>query len=251
MFDKSKEAQTLEKRRMYIRLKRFLFKSRCVTYGNESLSKQLERMENYDYKLPHCSESWTESWRDVNSPWIQKSPLFHLSKAIGRTSISPVELTQEYLTNPAARKQLSMLTIDKEELLKLQDDIYSNPQKYEAIFSEKEPIDWGTLKHHWTSQRGKTFDPKLDDHIYWHSHMNDGTDAVENWPYYREYNVYKNWFSEIEDKALCTLKMAVAQLLSNFDNQTVHDGSGQTKKGQFESLLSKIEGLDEETSVQS
>lgn len=31
MFDKSKEAQSLERRRMYIRLKRFLFRSRCLT----------------------------------------------------------------------------------------------------------------------------------------------------------------------------------------------------------------------------
>lgn len=41
MFDKSKEAQSLERRRMFIRMKRFLFRSRCVTEGNESAIKQM------------------------------------------------------------------------------------------------------------------------------------------------------------------------------------------------------------------
>ena len=36
MFDKSREAQSLERRRMYIRLKRFLFRQRCTTQGNET-----------------------------------------------------------------------------------------------------------------------------------------------------------------------------------------------------------------------
>ena len=43
---------------------------------------------------------------------------------------SPVELTREYLTNPGAREELSMLTVDKEELQRIQDDIFANPGKY-------------------------------------------------------------------------------------------------------------------------
>ena len=44
MFDKSKEAQSLERRRMFIRLKRFLFRSRCLVQGSESHEKQVERL---------------------------------------------------------------------------------------------------------------------------------------------------------------------------------------------------------------
>lgn len=113
MFEQSKETQSLDRRRMFIRMKRFLLKTRCTERGTESHEKQIARMENYDYKLPHCSETWTSSWRDTKHPMIEKSPLFYLSKAIGRVNISPVELTQEYLTNPKARETLSSLTIDK------------------------------------------------------------------------------------------------------------------------------------------
>ena len=84
---------------------------------------------------------------------IEKSPLFHLSKAIGRVTYSPIELTREYLTNPEARDQLSMLTVDKEELLKIQEDIYANPGKYQAMFTKQEPIDWGMTRHFWHPER--------------------------------------------------------------------------------------------------
>ena len=119
MFDKSKEARKLERRRMFIRLKRFLFKSRCVTDTREYSERQLQRLQNYSFKLPHASEQWDKSWRDFNHPLIEKSPLYHLSKAIGRASVSPIELTREYLTNPNVRADFSMLTVNKEELLKV------------------------------------------------------------------------------------------------------------------------------------
>ncbi len=40
--------------------------------------------------------------------------------------------------------------------------------------------------------------------------LNDGTDSMQEWPGYRLYNHYKDWFDLIEDKALGTLKVAVA-----------------------------------------
>jgi len=254
MYDKSKEAMTLERRRMFIRLKRFLFKSRCLQYGREDHIKQVERLQNYDFKHPHCMEKWDKSWRDadVSHERIEQSPLYHLSKAIGRVSISPIELSKEYLTNPASRNNLSLLTFDKKELLALQKDIYKNHQKWENIFAKKERRDTGTYKHFWDHYRGSNLDiilhenPKFQDHLYWHSQLNDGTDAGEEWPWYREYYLYKHWMSEIEDKALHTLKMAVAQLLSNFDNATEFNGKGMTKRGQFEDLMSKIEGQEVE-----
>ncbi len=36
MFDKSREAQSLDRRRMLLRLKRYLFSARCVTRSSES-----------------------------------------------------------------------------------------------------------------------------------------------------------------------------------------------------------------------
>ena len=64
--------------------------------------------------------------------------------------------------------------------------------------------------------------------------LNDGTEkGMENWPLYHEYTTYKHWFDQVEDRALGTLKTAVAKLLADFDNPTVktYDGSNLSKRG--------------------
>ena len=84
---------------------------------------------------------------------IAKSPLHHLSKAIGRVSYSPIDITKEYLTNPKTRDQLSMLTVDKKELLKLQEDLYANPQKWTEILTKRDRMEYGTIRHYWALHR--------------------------------------------------------------------------------------------------
>ena len=66
--------------------------------------------------------------------------------------------------------------------------------------------------------------------------------------------VYKSWFEEVEHRAIDTLKGAVAKLLANFDDQVnskYYDGDGLTKKGQFEKILSLMEGYTTTPDVQN
>jgi hypothetical protein len=98
--ERSKEAVSLEKRRFIVGLKKFMFKNRVLSYARQSFKAELARLKNYPYRLPHGQELPEESWHDLQHPQIDKSPLFLISKAIGRVSLSPVEMTKEYLTNP-------------------------------------------------------------------------------------------------------------------------------------------------------
>jgi len=120
--------------------------------------------------------------------------------------------------------------------------------KYEAIFTKQEPIDWGQTRHFWAPERNKTYWLRLTDQSFWHSMLNDGQveTPTHNWPYFNEYNSYKAWFDEVEDKALNTLKTAVAQLLADFDDRSMKEfsGKGQSKRAQLEKLLASFEGHD-------
>ena len=113
--------------------------------------------------------------------------------------------------------------------------------------------DRGAHRHHFTPNRREREFERVEYYQYWHSHMNDGTDkGFDNWPYYKEYLAYKEWYDQIEDKSLHTLKVAVAQLLDDFDTKdyVLYEGNEKTKKTQLESLLAKIIGeeklIDEE-----
>ena len=96
---------------------------------------------------------------------------------------------------------------------------------------------------------------RYDDYVYWNAMISsDGnTNPLDKWPYYREYMAYKDWFERVEDKALHTLKLAVAQLLADFgeDGDTtknpVFEGTNLTKRGQMEHLMSLIEGNTDES----
>ena len=121
---------------MLVRMKKFLFKSRVQTQKLEAQQIQMQRLKNFPFRQPHLTEDWEQSWHDMSHPGIEKSPIHHLSKAVGRASLTPIELTREYMTNPAARESMSVLTLDKEELLKLQDDVFKNPMKYQKMFTK-------------------------------------------------------------------------------------------------------------------
>ena len=65
------------------------------------------------------------------------------------------------------RGQLSMLTVDKEELLKLQEDLYANPQKWTEILTKRERTDWGQERHFWSLHRLQDQDVRFADYQYW------------------------------------------------------------------------------------
>lgn len=46
------------------------------------------------FKEIHLTEKWDETYRNQEHPELHKSVLWHLSKAIGKRNIAPVELAK-------------------------------------------------------------------------------------------------------------------------------------------------------------
>jgi hypothetical protein len=135
VYDKSTEVQNLEKRRMFIRFKKFLFQSRILNFFDEEMERTFKILQNMPYKLPHLTEKWDgdKTWREMDHPELQSSFLYYFSKIVGRTNIAPIELGKKYLTDPSMHNKMNLFTFDKEELLKLRRDILENPKKYELL----------------------------------------------------------------------------------------------------------------------
>jgi hypothetical protein len=69
--------------------------------------------------LPHLSEKWDKSFREMDHPNATRSPLFYISKAIGRINLAPAELAKSYTTQPEMREKMQLVTFNEEELRRL------------------------------------------------------------------------------------------------------------------------------------
>lgn len=136
IYQKSVEAHTLEKRRMFIRFKKFLFQSRILTYAHEECDRLFNQVKAFPYKLPHFNVKWdSETYLATSHPEVGKSFLTLLASAVGKRSLVVPELAKAYITDKSGKvaKNLTLFTFDKEELLKLRRDILQNPAKYESM----------------------------------------------------------------------------------------------------------------------
>ena len=179
----------------------------------------------------------------MEHPQIASSPLYHLSKAVGKVSLTPLELTREYLTNPEARDKMTMLTLDKDELLRLQDDVFNDPLKYKKMFesvSMEEELRPEHLRSNYDPIRKRAW---LENYDYWYRVLNDGYTKLDTIPYVNRLNAYKDWMTGIEEKAVDTLKLAINKLLISLDEKhtkTFKRSKDKSKRQQIEELMAAV-----------
>jgi hypothetical protein len=62
----------LEKRRMFIKFKKFLFQSRILTYAHEETDRLFQQLKNMPAREPHLKEQWDggKSFREMEHPHV-------------------------------------------------------------------------------------------------------------------------------------------------------------------------------------
>jgi hypothetical protein len=222
IYERSREAQSLEKRRMFIRFKKFLFQSRLLTYTHEEFDRLAAQVRNLPYKLPHLSERWDgeTSFRETAHPEIGQSFLTLLSAAIGKRSLAVPELAKAYVSDRSGElvRYLSLYTFDKEELLRLRADILAQPEKYERMLTLQD------LRK--TRQAATPNDKpnvirrkKHDEYDYWYRVLNEGRlPTIDALPYYRQLVAYHDFVEQVETRAFNTLKLTVQRLINDFES---------------------------------
>jgi hypothetical protein len=84
---------------------------------------------------------------------------------------------------------MTMFTIDKKELEKLNTDILANPEKYEMLLVGNTIEEIDKVK---VAQRTRDLDyAKLQEQDHWFRLMNNGRSRLDSLPYAREFNEYK------------------------------------------------------------
>lgn len=190
VYEKSKEAQSLEKRRMFIRFKKFLMQSRILAYLGEETDRLAKQTAALPFKAMHLSENWTQGWRNQEHPDIKRTFMWHLGNTVGKANLAPPEMMKTFLTDPEAAKTLSAYTFDKAALEKLQRDLIQNPEKYEAMFLAEKEYDYYLTKEYLDPVGAQErADAKAYTWEHWYRLINDGRHPhVASWPMKVEYH---------------------------------------------------------------
>lgn len=99
--------------------------------------------------------------------------MWHLSKVVGKTNLAPPEMIKTFVTDPEAAKGMTSFVFDKDDLMKLRQDLIENPEKYEEILlHEREQS-----QHIYGTDHGEYFRHlklREENRKYFHRVYNDG-----------------------------------------------------------------------------
>ena len=99
--EKFKNAKILEKRRMLLRLKKWIIQKRLLSIGNDSVIQLTTRGALLQPKSFYIPKSVNERWRIGENPELKKSIFYHIMKCISRDNVPlPPEALEDYLSNP-------------------------------------------------------------------------------------------------------------------------------------------------------
>lgn len=171
---------------MLIRLKKYYFKQRILQYNEERFQLSQKQASALPFKQMHLTEKWDQCFRDMKHPDLHKSPLYYIAEALGRVSLTAPEMAKSWLTDPENRELMTTITIDKNELDRINTDLLSNPEKYEMIFTMQgyEPGTFEDRDFRQMVKRQRALNQaKTDEHEYWFRLLNEGRCPLDSLPY--------------------------------------------------------------------
>ena len=202
------------------------------------------QVENLPFKTMHLEQDWKQNIREGEHPEIQQSVMWHLSKVVGKTHFAPPEMMKTFVSDPEAAKSMTSYVFDKEDLLKLRQDLIENPEKYEEMltFERAPPAD---LRGTDPGEYRRHLKFREENRKYFHRVYNDGRcDLPEQRHLRAEYYRYKYWADGIKNKALDTLRLTVNRLLLDFENDpTMGNSVVEFDQGENETRQSALKRL--------
>ena len=149
IFDRCRDIREIEKRRTYLRLKRWLFMNRIMEYKTRRSIINSQRIEALGSKSFFIPNDDNISYRDIVDPNLKNSPFYQLVGLFTVKTISPEYALKFSTTNPA-KEIFSHLEINQEKLNEIKAQLKENPKKFlevwDSIYDKEAELEFDELE---------------------------------------------------------------------------------------------------------
>ncbi len=236
IFDRCRDIREIEKRRTYLRLKRWLFINRIMEYKTRRSIINSQRIEALGSKSFFIPNDDNISYRDIVDPNLKNSPFYQLVGLFTVKTISPEYALKFSTTNPA-KEIFSHLEINQEKLNEIKAQLKENPKKFlevwDSIYDKEAELEFDELEE-------KSF--REYEKIYRMRH--EGHSTLDKLPYYKEYQEMKNKWLEVKKQTTDILKKFTHDLITEIiENEKMFDKNLKQLGKDSKAQLDKFEDI--------
>ena len=236
IFNRCRDIREIEKRRTYLRLKRWLFMNRIMEYKTRRNIINSQRVEALGSKSFFIPEDCNVSYRDVVDPNLKNSPFYKLVGLFSVKTISPEYALKFSTTNPN-KEIFSHLEINQEKLNEIKAQLKENPKMFlevwDSIYDKEAELEFNELEE-------KSF--REYEKIYRMRH--EGHSTLDKLPYYKEYQEMKSKWLEVKNKTTEILKSFTHDLITEIiEKEKMFDKSLKEFGKDSKAELEKFEDL--------
>lgn len=187
IYKKCAEVRDLEKRRTWVRLKRWLFMNRIMEYkGKKSVitAKRIEALGNRQVFVPYKLDV---NFRDVENPFLKKSAFYELAGLFEIKHEVPTYALKFATSDPQGANFFKYVKINTEKLNEIKEKLKSDPDKFLNVWNS-------VLDKEAEKEFENMEDPSLVEYERVYRLRHEGHSTLDKLPYYKEYvQMRENW----------------------------------------------------------
>lgn len=202
-----RDIREIEKRRTYLRLKRWLFMNRIMEYKTRRRIINSSRVNALGSKSFFIPKDDMVSYRDVINPELKNSPFYQLVGLFSLRTISP-EYALKFSTTDPNKEILTHLEVNAEKLKEIKEQLKQNPKKFlevwDSVYDKEAVAEFNDLEEKSFVEYEKVYRMR-----------HEGHSTLDKLPYYKEYQEMKSKWMDIKNRTTEILKKFTQDLITD------------------------------------
>lgn len=242
IYKRCEEVRDLEKKRTWVRLKRWLFMNRIMEYKNKKRIVNSKRVEALGEKKLFIPYKLDTNFRDEVNPLVKKSAFYQLSGLFNLKKLSP-EYAVKFATSNKNSNIFEFLEINKDKLIEIKEKLKNDPKSFLDAWNSALDKEAEAAFNH-------VEDPTLVEYERVYRLRHEGHSTLDKLPFYKEFVEFKNNWMETKRKTTEFLRKLTLQIIEEVIQQEASFGKSiiklnEDKSAQINLSEEKLEDIKE------